>query len=72
MYAVPEDGEVLEGNAQFKGYSMDLIASIARIIGFRFEFQLTSDNKNGNYDDQTRRWTGVIGDLLERVSNFFF
>lgn len=49
---------------------MDLIAGIAKLIGFKFEFRLTEDNKNGNWDEQTRRWTGVIGDLLEKVSIF--
>lgn len=71
MNAVPQDGEILEGNARYIGYSMDLIAAIARIIGFQFQFRMTDDNKNGNWDEKTKRWTGVIGDLLERVLHFF-
>lgn len=72
MNAIPKDGQELQGNARYVGYSMDLIAGIAKIIGFKFTFLLTSDNKNGNWDERTKRWTGVIGDLLERVSELFF
>lgn len=67
MLATPKEGEVLTGNARYEGYSMDLIAGIAKIIGFKFKFHMTEDNKNGNWDEQTKRWTGVIGDLMERV-----
>lgn len=67
MYAPRENGKELEGNARYMGYSMDLIAHIAEMIGFQFEFRLAVDNKNGNWDELTKKWTGVIGDLLERV-----
>lgn len=61
------NGTDLEGNDQFKGYSMDLIDGIAKIIGFEYEFRLAKDGKYGNYDKNLKRWTGLVGDLLERV-----
>ncbi|CAH1966492.1 unnamed protein product [Acanthoscelides obtectus] len=63
------EGEVLTGNARYKGYSMDLISKIAEIIGFQFEFRLTEDGKYGNWDVNKKKWTGLIGDLLERKAH---
>ncbi|KAG5896546.1 hypothetical protein JTB14_030749 [Gonioctena quinquepunctata] len=53
-----------EGNARYEGYSMDLIASIAKIIGFQYEIVLT--DKHGNWDEVNERWTGMIGAILEK------
>lgn len=67
MKRTPKPGEILEGNAQFEGYSMDLIAEIARVLNFTFKFVLAADGKYGNYDEKTKNWNGLIKDLLDRV-----
>lgn len=67
MKRIAEPGEILEGNAQFEGYSMDLIAEIARELNFTFKFALAADGKYGNYDEEAKNWNGLIKDLLERV-----
>lgn len=61
------ENEVLVGNARYEGHSMDLIAGIAEILNFTFEFRLTEDGKNGNFDPKTNSWNGLIKDLLDRV-----
>lgn len=66
-HATPKNGEVLTGNARYEGYSMDLIAAIANILNFTFEFELAADGKYGNYDPKTKSWNGLIKDLLDRV-----
>ncbi|CAH1104228.1 unnamed protein product [Psylliodes chrysocephalus] len=58
------EGEILTGNNRYEGYSMDLIAGIAKIIGFNFQFEITE--KYGNYDPAERRWNGLIGEILEK------
>lgn len=60
-------GEVLEGNSQFEGYSLDLIDAIAQELNFTYKFVLTADNKYGNFDQKTQSWNGLIKDLLDRV-----
>nr|XP_023026162.1 glutamate receptor ionotropic, kainate 2-like [Leptinotarsa decemlineata] len=60
------DENELEGNARYEGYSLDLIANIAKIIGFEFEIQLTESNQYGHWDEVNERWTGLIGDILEK------
>lgn len=37
---IPVDGQVLEGNARFEGYAMDLITEIADHLKFKFVFEL--------------------------------
>ncbi|XP_018576212.1 glutamate receptor ionotropic, kainate 2-like [Anoplophora glabripennis] len=65
MKKTPEEGKTLYGNDRYEGYSMDLIQEIANIIGFRFEFHLTKDGQYGKWDESQKRWTGLVGDLLE-------
>lgn len=67
MRRIPEPGEILEGNAQFEGYAMDLIAEIAKELNFTFKFVLAPDGKYGNYDEDTKSWTGIIRELLDLV-----
>ncbi|XP_074036325.1 glutamate receptor ionotropic, kainate 2 [Leptinotarsa decemlineata] len=58
------EGEELVGNRKYMGYSMDLIDGIAKIIGFNYEFAITE--KYGNYDEDLKKWNGLVGELLER------
>ncbi|KAJ8912942.1 hypothetical protein NQ315_017273 [Exocentrus adspersus] len=65
MVKKAEEGEELYGNERYEGYSMDLIKEVAKLIGFKFEFFITSDGKYGNFDETKKKWTGLVGDLLE-------
>lgn len=64
----PEDGQVLEGNDQYEGYSVDLIDGIAKILGFKYRFEPAKDNKYGSFNKVTKKWDGLVKDLLDRVS----
>lgn len=68
------DGEYLEGNDRYEGYSMDLIDGIARILGFHYRFEIVADNKYGSLDKKTKKWDGLVKHLLDRVgeNNLFF
>ncbi|XP_018570639.1 glutamate receptor ionotropic, kainate 1-like isoform X2 [Anoplophora glabripennis] len=65
-YRESEEGKILYGNDRYEGYSMDLIQEVANIIGFRFEFHLAEDKEYGKWDEKKKKWTGLVGDLLER------
>ena len=43
-YREEKDGVVLEGNARFEGYSMDLITEIAKHLNFQFKIELVPGN----------------------------
>lgn len=58
---------VYEGNDRFEGYSMDLIDEISKILGFKYVFELVPDNAIGAYDEKTKKWNGMVKQLLDRV-----
>lgn len=60
------------GNAQFEGFSVDLIAAIAKECNFKYEIYLVADNQYGNYDKDKKEWNGIVRELLDRVSVFFY
>lgn len=61
------DGVVYEGNDRFEGYSIDLIDDISKILGFRYVFELVPDNAYGSYNKETKKWNGLVKQLLDRV-----
>uniref|UniRef100_A0A336KHH4 CSON010578 protein n=1 Tax=Culicoides sonorensis TaxID=179676 RepID=A0A336KHH4_CULSO len=69
MMREPEEGEILEGNARYEGYSMDLIKEVARVLGFKFRFELAPDGKYGGYNKVTKKWDGLIKQLLDRKAD---
>lgn len=68
----PGEGEYLQGNDRYEGFSKDLMQGIASHIGFRYEIKVVSGN--GNKDPVTKKWDGLVKELLDRVSdnNIFF
>lgn len=67
VHREPQDGEVLEGNDRYEGYSVDLIDSIAKILGFKYQFVLSPKNSYGAIDKETGKWNGLVQLILERV-----
>jgi ionotropic kainate glutamate receptor 2 len=62
------NGEKSSGNERFEGYSIDLIDEIAQILGFKYLFELVPDGRYGSYNPQTKKWDGLVKQLLDRVS----
>lgn len=65
-----ENGEILEGNARYEGYSLDLFEGISKVLGFTYRFELVPDGKYGSYNPKTKKWDGLVKHLLDRVSSF--
>lgn len=63
------DGVTYEGNDRYEGYSIDLIDEISKILGFKYVFELVGDNAYGSLDKNTKKWNGLVKQLLEHVSN---
>lgn len=61
--------EQLIGNAQFEGYSVDLIYEISKILGFNYMFRLVPDGRYGSYNNKTREWDGMIKELLDQKAD---
>ncbi|KAG5882513.1 hypothetical protein JTB14_033314 [Gonioctena quinquepunctata] len=64
-----QTSEMLLGNDRFEGYTIDLIQKLSELEGFNYTFIVREDKANGKYDKATRKWTGMIGDLLEHKAD---
>ncbi|XP_058825661.1 glutamate receptor ionotropic, kainate 2-like [Topomyia yanbarensis] len=69
MMKEKQEGEILEGNNQFEGYSVDLIEGIAQILGFQYRMVLVPDGKYGSYNKATKKWDGLVKHLLDRKAD---
>lgn len=58
---------MLEGNDRYEGYSVDLIDDIAKILGFKYQFVPVADNARGSFNKITKKWNGLVQELLDRV-----
>ncbi|XP_054269961.1 glutamate receptor ionotropic, kainate 2 isoform X1 [Macrosteles quadrilineatus] len=61
-----DSSEKLTGNAQFEGYSLDLIHEISKILGFNYTFRLVPDGKYGSLNRETKEWDGMMKELLDQ------
>lgn len=59
----------MEGNDKYEGFSVDLIDGISKMLGFKYIIRLVDDNAYGSYDKETKKWNGLVKELLDRVSS---
>ncbi|KAG5882511.1 hypothetical protein JTB14_033312 [Gonioctena quinquepunctata] len=59
----------LYGNDQYEGFAVDLIKLLAEMRGFNYTFIVREDKANGKFDNDTQKWTGIIGDLIEGTAD---
>lgn len=62
-------GTKCAGNHCFEGYAMDLIDEISKILHFKYEFRLVPNNAYGSYNKETKKWDGLVKELLDHVSS---
>lgn len=68
----PEEGEVLTGNDRYEGYSKDLIHEILKeTLHLNYEIDIVPGNSYGSYNKDLKKWDGLVGYLLERVSVWY-
>lgn len=63
-----ESAEHLRGNDRYEGFAIDVIERISKLEGFKYTLVLRNDGKNGVFDPAAGKWTGMIGDILEKVN----
>lgn len=52
------------GNERFEGYAVDLIHELSKILHFNYQIKLVADGAYGRYDNLTKTWNGMIGELI--------
>ncbi|KAL1451875.1 hypothetical protein WDU94_006210 [Cyamophila willieti] len=61
---VKESNIPLKGNDRYEGYAVDLIQELSTLMGFNYSLEIQTDSKQGNYDNVTKKWNGMIGKIL--------
>lgn len=59
------------GNDRYDGYMMDLLSRVKaymRGIDFEYEVELVPDGKYGHKSKYSKKWDGMIGEVLRKVS----
>ncbi|KAF2898798.1 hypothetical protein ILUMI_07378 [Ignelater luminosus] len=54
----------LSGNDQYEGYGIDLIEELSQMLNFNYTFVIQEDGSNGNYNKRTKKWDGMIGEVV--------
>nr|APC94353.1 ionotropic receptor 8 [Pyrrhalta aenescens] len=60
-----ESMQPVYGNDQYEGFVVDIIKELSAIRGFNYTFVVREDKKNGEYENKTGKWNGIIGDLID-------
>lgn len=64
-----DEGVLLEGNARFEGYVVDLINRIASNLKFKYELEVVPDGQYGSINPVTKKWNGLVKHLLDRKAD---
>nr|XP_033338694.1 glutamate receptor ionotropic, kainate 2-like isoform X2 [Megalopta genalis]XP_033338703.1 glutamate receptor ionotropic, kainate 2-like isoform X2 [Megalopta genalis] len=57
---------ILIDQTRYEGFCIDLIEEIAKLLNFKYEFELVPDGNYGAYVKETKQWNGLIRRLLDR------
>lgn len=58
-----------QGNDQYEGFCVDMLRELADILKFNFKIKLVDDGLYGA-PEPNGSWTGMVGELINRVSTF--
>lgn len=56
-----------QGNDQYEGFCVDMLREVADILKFSFKIKLVDDGLYGA-PEPNGSWTGMVGELINRVS----
>lgn len=55
---------------RYKGFSIDVLDALAKILGFKYDIYQVSDGKYGSALPNGS-WNGMIGELIAKVGAFY-
>lgn len=64
-----ESEKPLSGNDRFEGFAIDIIHELSLIEKFNYTIIIREDKANGDWNNATGQWSGMIGDVLKGVKN---
>lgn len=60
----------LTGNDRFEGFCIDLLKTIADLIGFSYELYIVPDLKFGAENTSTGEWNGLVREIIDKVIEY--
>ena len=52
----------------YVGYCIDLLNELKNRLGFNYELYIVPDGSYGSEDHVTKKWNGLVGELVSDVS----
>lgn len=62
-----QTSETLKGNERYEGFAIELIHQLSLMLGFNYTFVEQKDKIYGTLDRSTKKWNGMINELLNEV-----
>jgi hypothetical protein len=62
---IPKDNETLVGNQMYRGYCIDLLDKVSKIVNFTYTIKLVEDDTYGSFIDG--KWNGIVSELIDKV-----
>jgi len=56
-----------QGNARFKGFCIDLLEEIAKVVKIDYNIKLVDDGKYGAPVGLNGEWNGMVRELIDQV-----
>ena len=56
---------------EFMGYCIDMLKELQDEIGFKTKISLVKDGVYGSLDPETKKWNGMIRELIDQVEHFW-
>ena len=53
--------------APVKGFCIDMLEKMKEDLGFTYSLHLVYDGEFGSQDPETKKWNGMVAELLDRV-----
>ena len=60
----------LDGTVEYEGFAIDLLNAIAEQLHFNYTITIVKDGQYGGEDPKTGKWNGMVGELIDQVSNY--
>lgn len=67
-----QDSKLLTGNDRFEGFGNDLIHELSLMLGFTYIYVVQVDNNYGSLNKTTKKWDGMMLEIMEGVSPRMF
>ncbi|XP_046751512.1 glutamate receptor ionotropic, kainate 2-like [Diprion similis] len=57
------------GNNRYEGFGIDIIDQLSKLLGFKYIFEVQTDNVYGSKDTVTGEWNGMIKKIMENKAD---